>query len=150
MIVALVMEVTTGLFTGAATAHGLLASPLCRVARTDGKSLWNITKRCFSFVSPSSSPTWIHETFCIPCLHLKDVTENPSRADKELTMKNPDLNGLMSILNTDIRFLNACQKTLIPLNELLLFFLNQKHFISDLKTTKKKRVTCFYCIRCCL
>lgn len=52
--------------------------------------------------------------FCIPCLHLKDVTENPSRADKELTMKNPDLNGLMSVLNTDIRFLNPCQKRLIP------------------------------------
>lgn len=92
------------------------------------------------FSPSSSSPTWIHETFCIPCLHLKDVTEteNPSRADKELRMKNPDLNGLMSILNTDIRFLNPCQKRLIPLNELLLFFLNQKHFISDLKTTKKK------------
>lgn len=52
MIVALVMEVTTGLFTGAATAHGLLASLLFWVGRTDGKSLWNITKRCLSFVSP--------------------------------------------------------------------------------------------------
>lgn len=46
MIVALVMEVTTGLFTGAATAHGLLASLLFRVVRTGGKSLWNVTKRC--------------------------------------------------------------------------------------------------------
>lgn len=50
MIVALVMEVTTGLFTGAARAHGLLASLLFRVGRTDGKSLWNITKRCLSYV----------------------------------------------------------------------------------------------------
>lgn len=77
--------------------------------------------------------------FCIPCLHLKDVTENPSRADKELAMKNPDLNGLMSVLNTDIRFLNPCQKRLIPLNELLLFFLNQKTFHFRLKNDKKKK-----------
>lgn len=52
MIVALVMEVTTGLFTGAATAHGLLASLLLRVPRADGKSLWNVTKGWFILCCP--------------------------------------------------------------------------------------------------
>lgn len=56
MIVALVVEVTAGLFTGAATAHGLLASLLSRVAGADGKSLWNVTKRCLPFVFPLLLP----------------------------------------------------------------------------------------------